>query len=118
MASRVAFEGDTHDAVYAAVLRVSAQFLLVLVGHRASDERMHRAPRTHGAATVLRGRLAHIRAGHGSTTDRPRITISAMADAQQLSDAGVSEREAEVLALVSRHLTNAQIASRLFISVR
>lgn len=35
-----------------------------------------------------------------------------------LADAGVSEREAEVLALVSEHLTNQQIAARLHLSVR
>ena len=35
-----------------------------------------------------------------------------------LNDAGVSERETEVLALLGRHLTNAEIASRLYISVR
>ena len=35
-----------------------------------------------------------------------------------LTDAGVSEREAEVLALVSEHLTNQQIATRLHLSVR
>ena len=35
-----------------------------------------------------------------------------------LTDAGVSEREAEVLALVSGHLTNQQIAARLHLSVR
>ncbi|MEV0291374.1 LuxR C-terminal-related transcriptional regulator [Kribbella sp. NPDC050820] len=35
-----------------------------------------------------------------------------------LSNAGVSEREAEVLALVSQRLSNAEIASRLFISTR
>jgi DNA-binding CsgD family transcriptional regulator len=35
-----------------------------------------------------------------------------------LTNAGVSEREAEVLALVSDHLTNQQIAGRLHLSVR
>ena len=34
------------------------------------------------------------------------------------SGAGVSAREAEVLAAVGEHLTNAEIAARLFISVR
>ncbi|HEY7071192.1 MAG TPA: LuxR C-terminal-related transcriptional regulator, partial [Acidimicrobiales bacterium] len=34
------------------------------------------------------------------------------------SDAGVSEREAEVLELVAERATNAEIASRLFVSVR
>jgi DNA-binding CsgD family transcriptional regulator len=37
---------------------------------------------------------------------------------QLLSEAGVSEREAEVLQLVGAHLTNAEVAARLFISVR
>jgi predicted ATPase/DNA-binding CsgD family transcriptional regulator len=37
---------------------------------------------------------------------------------QTLSDAGVSEREAEVLALVAQRATNAQIAARLYVSVR
>ena len=41
-----------------------------------------------------------------------------MAESELLKDAGVSEREAEVLALVGEHLTNAQIARRLFISIR
>ena len=35
-----------------------------------------------------------------------------------VTDAGISEREAEVLALLGDHLTNAQIAGRLYLSVR
>jgi predicted ATPase/DNA-binding CsgD family transcriptional regulator len=41
-----------------------------------------------------------------------------MAESRLLNDAGVSAREAEVLALVGAHLTNMEIAGRLFISVR
>ena len=41
-----------------------------------------------------------------------------MAESELLIEAGVSDREAEVLALVGDHLTNAEIARRLFISVR
>ena len=41
-----------------------------------------------------------------------------MTNAQVLTDAGVSAREADVLAAVGEHLTNAEIAARLFISVR
>jgi DNA-binding NarL/FixJ family response regulator len=36
----------------------------------------------------------------------------------QLHAPPVTEREAEVLALLDRHMTNAQIAESLFISVR
>ena len=39
-------------------------------------------------------------------------------DPRALTDAGVSEREAEVLTLLGEHLTNAEISARLYISVR
>ena len=41
-----------------------------------------------------------------------------MADQRAATETGVSDREAEVLRLVAAHLSNAQIASRLVISVR
>ena len=41
-----------------------------------------------------------------------------MGASPSLTEAGVSEREAEVLALVGEHLTNQQIAARLYLSVR
>jgi pimeloyl-ACP methyl ester carboxylesterase/DNA-binding CsgD family transcriptional regulator len=41
-----------------------------------------------------------------------------MAGPRALTDAGVSDREAEVLRLIGAHLSNAEIASRLVISVR
>jgi pimeloyl-ACP methyl ester carboxylesterase/DNA-binding CsgD family transcriptional regulator len=52
------------------------------------------------------------------TTDRRRLTIVAMAESGLPMDAGISEREAEVLDLVGAHLSNAEIAHRLVISVR
>ena len=56
----------------------------------------------------------YLRIDHGSVKSHDRW----MVEPQAPTDAGVSEREAEVLALVGDHLTNAQIARRLIISVR
>jgi predicted ATPase/DNA-binding CsgD family transcriptional regulator len=44
--------------------------------------------------------------------------MGGVTDQRTLADAGVSAREAEVLALVGDHLTNAEIGARLYISVR
>lgn len=51
------------------------------------------------------------------TTDPGRLTIGSMAESAAPT-APVSDREAEVLALVGARLSNAEIARRLFISVR
>jgi predicted ATPase/DNA-binding CsgD family transcriptional regulator len=59
-----------------------------------------------------------VHAGSGSATNPALSAVDAMTQSELLNDARVSEREAEVLALVGKHLTNAQIARSLFISVR
>ena len=51
--------------------------------------------------------------GYGSATDHGLSAVDAMTRSDPLNDAGVSEREAEVLALVGEHLSNAEIAGRL-----
>ena len=44
--------------------------------------------------------------------------MAPVTSASALADAGVSGRETEVLALLGEHLSHAEIAARLFISVR
>jgi DNA-binding CsgD family transcriptional regulator len=46
------------------------------------------------------------------------VQVAASGDRDVLTAAGVSAREAEVLDLLGEHLTNAEIASRLYISAR
>ena len=57
--------------------------------------------------------------GPNAAVDRlwPRQTLSVVPP-QTLSEAGVSEREAEVLGLLADRATNAEIAARPFVSVR
>ena len=65
-------------------------------------------PEPEPEAPIDKRVVARGRSGHN-----PRVM-----DAQVLTDAGVSTREADVLSGVAEHLTNAEIAARLFISVR
>jgi DNA-binding CsgD family transcriptional regulator len=53
--------------------------------------------------------------GHPVLNTDGRGTLDGMKTA---GTAEVTEREAEILALIARHLTNAQIADALFISTR
>src|ERR671910_1102312 len=45
-------------------------------------------------------------------------TMAVMSDTGVLAESGISAREAEVLAALGEHLTNAEIGAKLFISVR
>src|SRR5262245_24972519 len=70
------------------------------------------------------------RIGHGSTTgigpwrgNRGRLRAptrqnQGMIASETLREAGVSDREAEVLRLVADRATNAEIAAQLYVSVR
>src|SRR5579862_522765 len=65
-----------------------------------------------------------IRGGHGTATERPRISVTdppLIGENDSVTAVGVeaiSSREAEVLDALGEHLTNAEIARRLHISVR
>src|SRR5262249_6093131 len=59
------------------------------------------------------GHQAHSRAGRADTG-----TVTTVGAAGTARNADVTAREAEVLALIARPLTNAQIAETLFISPR
>src|SRR5690606_39312419 len=92
------------------------------------------SPLVGGPSMVRPTRALAIRGGHGTTTERPRIGASRgrkgvrirrrtrqnrpVATPESLIDAGVSEREAEVLALIAERATNAEIAAQPFVSVR
>jgi predicted ATPase/DNA-binding CsgD family transcriptional regulator len=62
-------------------------------------------------ATLMRSALSG-RTGRITPVGRSGVEYGGM------TDAGVSEREAQVLAAVGEHLTNAEIAARLVISIR
>ena len=73
---------------------------------------------SHGGPGGPPGHPCPPRIQHGLTTDATRFHDRWMAEPRALTEAGVSDREAEVLRLVGAHLSNAQIANRLVISVR
>jgi FixJ family two-component response regulator len=62
--------------------------------------------------------MVHLSGPEISFTDSPNSGENDIVQQERISRAGVSAREAEVLAGIAEHLTNAEIAARLFISVR
>ena len=88
------------------VLDPPAQLRLVLMEQCLDGDPVH--PGLLGLdvpRTVRSRRRRHIRAHHGSSTDPRPHPIGAVPVSDLLTDAGVSAREAEVLALVGAHLT-------------
>src|SRR6185369_13441740 len=83
--------------------------------------RRHRPVRRTGAAPASTGpaspRLTRHSPGDGRVGPRVGHNLSVSAG-PVVSGVGVSAREADVLAALGEHLTNAEIAARLFISVR
>lgn len=74
--------------------------------------------RTHHGTATERPLIDHARTANRSGSGRHDGRINAVVAPETLADAGVSEREAEVLDLVAERATNAEIAARLFVSVR
>ena len=60
------------------------------------------------------------RATESTTQTKPHAsgTMDRMSEPAVLAKSGISTREAEVLAALGEHLSNAEIGARLFISVR
>ena len=81
----------------------------------AAARRQSRLARPRAGTHPCPARISDIRAQHGPVTG---ATLSGVTTAGPAQGTELTAREAEVLALIARHLTNAQIADALFISTR
>ena len=116
--------GGTDQAVGS---RLGVEVGPVLLGECGGGGCEHEVLLFRGSSSVRSGAGRDIRAGHGANTERPRNwdgtgspgrDNGSVEPGRTLEPDGVSRRERDVLALVGEHLTNAEIAQQLHLSVR